>query len=147
MKTLISPTALKLIIGLHRHVNAIDRQTSQIANRHGLTFSQFAVLEALFHKGDMTVGSIQKHILSSPGTIPLIINNLTKAGYTTRLSHPQDKRACIVSLTKSGRNIIKQAMPENASMIEAYFSHLNHNEQELLLNLLKKIGEKNEPKN
>lgn len=147
MKTISSSTPLKIIIGLHRHVNAVDRQTSQIANKHGLTFSQFAVLEALFHKGDMTVGSIQKHILSSPGTIPLIINNLTKAGYTTRLAHPQDKRACIVRLTKSGRAIITQAIPENASMIEEYFHNLKPNEQNLLLNLLKKIGEKHEPKN
>ena len=65
---------MKILIGLHRNVNTLDKKTSQIAGEYNLTFSQFMVLEALYSKGDMSVGEVRERILSSVGTIPLIIN-------------------------------------------------------------------------
>ncbi|WP_235899151.1 MarR family transcriptional regulator [Suipraeoptans intestinalis] len=46
-----------------------------------MTLSQFAVLEALYSKGDLTVGEVREKILSSVGTIPVIVNNLVGRGY------------------------------------------------------------------
>ena len=40
-------TEMKILIGLHRNVNALDKKTSKIAAEYNLTFSQFMVLEAL----------------------------------------------------------------------------------------------------
>lgn len=74
-----------------------------LALEHGLTFSQFAVLEALYSRGEMSVGMVRKHILSSMGTIPLIINNLVKRNLVKRCSDLNDRRICIVSLTDEGK--------------------------------------------
>ena len=74
----MAKTELKILIGLHRAINYIDRQSTKIFSEYQLTLGQFAVLEALHHKGDMTVGQVQEKILSSGGTMPLIINNLEK---------------------------------------------------------------------
>ena len=49
-------TEMKILIGLHRNVNALDKKTSKIAAEYNLTFSQFMVLEALYSKGDMRRG-------------------------------------------------------------------------------------------
>ena len=46
-------TEMKILIGLHRNVNALDKKTSKIAAEYNLTFSKFMVLEALYSKGDM----------------------------------------------------------------------------------------------
>ena len=43
------------------------------------------VLEALYSKGDMSVGEVRERILSSVGTIPLIVNNLVKMNYVERM--------------------------------------------------------------
>ena len=59
----------------------MDKKTSKIAAEYNLTFSQFMVLEALYSKGDMSVGEVRERILSSVGTIPLIVNNLVKMNY------------------------------------------------------------------
>lgn len=133
---------LKILIGMHRNINEIDRRTSKLAAQHGLTFSQFAVLEALYSKGDMTVGMVQKQILSSKGTIPLIVNNLVKLNYIERLSDEKDRRVCILRLTSEGLQIIQKIAPQNEKMIIESMSVLEEEEKEQLLYLMKKIGGK-----
>lgn len=131
---------LKILIGMHRNVNSVDKRTSKIASGYGLTFSQFAVLEALYSKGDMTVGMVQKHILSSMGTIPLIINNLVKMNYVQRRSDERDRRICIISLTDEGRGLIENLAPKNEDMIKDYMNILTDEEKSNLLYLMKKLG-------
>lgn len=138
----MSDIELKILIGMHRNVNSIDKKTSKLALEHGLTFSQFAVLEALYSKGDMTVGMVRKHILSSMGTIPLIINNLVKMNYVVRQSDEHDRRVSIISLTDEGRKLIQKLVPQNKKMIQEYMSILTEQEKENLLYLMKKIGGK-----
>ncbi|MDY4561868.1 MarR family winged helix-turn-helix transcriptional regulator [Peptostreptococcus porci] len=131
---------LKLIIGLNRTVNKINRKTSFLCKQNGLTLSQFAVLEALYHKGDMSVGSVKDSILSTDGTIPVVVGNLVKNGFITKRKDSNDKRSNILSLTEKGRNIIKKVYPMNEKLIVEQFEILEDYEKEELLRLLKKIG-------
>ncbi|HBI1562078.1 MULTISPECIES: MarR family winged helix-turn-helix transcriptional regulator [Enterococcus] len=131
---------MKILIGLHRNVNALDKKTSQLAAEYNLTFSQFMVLEALYSKGDMSVGEVRKRILSSVGTIPLIVNNLVKRNYIERLSDEKDRRVCILRLTQEGRDVISKVAPKNEEMVVESMKILNQKEKEKLVYLLKKIG-------
>lgn len=133
---------LRILIGMHRNINVIDKKTSNIATKHGITFSQFAVLEALYSKGDMSVGEVRDHILSSMGTIPLIVNNLVKLDYIERLKDDNDKRVSILHLKDKGRDVIKEVAPENIKMIKEHLSILDEEEQGQLLYLMKKLGGK-----
>lgn len=67
---------LSLLIGLSRTSNTFASETSRIMTAHDLTLSQFAVLEAVVHKGTLSIGEIQRKILSTTGTMPVIIKNL-----------------------------------------------------------------------
>lgn len=134
-----NPVELKILIGMHRAVNKIDSQTIKTAKKYGLSIGQFAVLEALYHKGDMTVGQVQEKILSSSGTIPVIIKNLEKKGYIAHKADECDKRKCILHITEQGESIIKQVFPENKEMIIDAFKNLSDNEKDELLRLLKKL--------
>lgn len=131
---------LKILIGMHRNVNRIDRQTLKIVSEYGLTLSQFSVLEALYSKGDMTVGMVRDSILSSMGTISVIVSNLIKMNYIKRIYDEKDRRMCILSLTQEGRDIIEKVLPKNIAMIQGCMQVLDKEEQEQLLYLLKKLG-------
>lgn len=133
-------TEMKILIGLHRAVNYIDRQSSRIFSQYDLTMGQFAVLEALYHKGDMTVGQVQEKILSTSGTIPLIVKNLEKRGYLTRRADPDDKRCCILHITEQGQELIARVYPENEKKIIELMEYWTPEEQEQLVVLLKKFG-------
>ncbi len=78
------------------------------SSAHGLTLPQFAVLEALLSKRSLTVGEIKEAVLSSNGTIPVVIGNLQKMGLVERAQDPADHRRSIVSLTKEGRALIER---------------------------------------
>lgn len=131
---------LKIIIGLHKNVKELDRRTLDITRRYGLSLSQFMVLEALFSKGDSTIGQVRDMILSSVGTISLVVKNLEKMGYVKRKTDENDKRVSILSLTGEGRDVIEKVIPENETMIYDYMKDLSKEEIETLLSLLKKLG-------
>lgn len=131
---------LKILIALHRTINKIDKKTIKLANNSGLTFGQFMVLEALYSKGDMSIGEVMDKILSSVGTISVIVNNLVKAGYVEKIPYVEDKRVTMLHLTDDGRGVIEKVIPENYEMIAESFSMLTEDEKESLLLILKKIG-------
>lgn len=133
---------LKILVGLHRNVNNIDRKTIGLVTKYGLTLSQFMVLEAIYSQGDMTVGEVRDKILSSAGTIPLIVNNLVKMKYVERLMKEDDKRVSILHLTKEGYDLINKVAPENEKLIVDSMELLEEKEKEELLYLLKKLGGK-----
>ena len=135
---------LKILIGLHRNVKELDSKTLKIAKEYGLSFSQFMVLEALYSKGKLSISEVRDAILSSVGTISLVVNNLEKMGYIKREAYPNDKRICLLSLTHSGREIISKIVPENEKMINAYMKKLDYEERKTLLELLKKLGGKDD---
>ncbi|NLY09282.1 MAG: MarR family transcriptional regulator [Tissierellia bacterium] len=132
---------LKIIIGLHRVINYIDQQTSRIAAEYGLTMGQFAVLEALYHKGDMTIGQVQEKILSSTGTMPLIVKNLEKRNYIKKIQSLDDKRKYILQLTNDGEDIIKKVYPKNEEKIIEIMEILSVEEKKSLVSILKKLGD------
>ncbi len=131
---------LKILIGLHKNVKELDRRTLDIARSYGLSFSQFMVLEALYSKGNLSIGEVREAILSSVGTISLVVSNLEKMGYVKRKTDENDKRVSILSLTNEGRDVIGKVIPENETMIYDYMKDLSKEETATLLSLLKKLG-------
>lgn len=131
---------MKILIGLHKNVKELDRRTSEIARSYGLSFSQFMVLEALLSKGKLSISEVRDTILSSVGTISLVVNNLEKMDYIKRESDKNDKRICLLSLTDEGRELIEKIVPENEKIINTYMENLSKDESETLLVLLKKLG-------
>lgn len=136
----MSKPELKILIGLHRAANRIDRESVRIFTKYGLTMGQFAVLEALNHKGDMTVGQVQEKILSTSGTIPVIIRNLEKRGYLIRQQDEGDKRRSILHITPEGSALMALVYPKNEKKIIEMLSMLCEDEKNQLVTLLKKIG-------
>lgn len=114
----------------------LDRETTRISAAYGLTFPQFMVLEALLHKESMTVGEIKDTILSSNGTIPVIINNLEKQEMVNRSKDPEDHRRSLIMLTEKGRALIEQVNPENIKMYQDRFSVWTKAEKKELIRLL-----------
>lgn len=133
---------LKILIALHRVVNAVDSKTAKLVKAYGLSLGQFAVLEALYHKGEMTVGQVQKKILSSTGTIPVIIKNLEKRQLISHKKDENDKRKCILSITNKGRDLISEVFPKNKEYIIDYFKTMKESEKKEFLRLMKKLNYK-----
>ena len=124
-------------------VRASESVTARI-HRHlidaGLTVSQFGVLEALFHVGPLSQAEIAKKILRSTGNITMVIDNLEKRGLVKRERQTDDRRYYIVQLTDKGRKLIKTVFPRHAAKIVEEMKVLSSAEQDVLGNLCRKLG-------
>ena len=103
--------------------------------------SDFAVLEALLHKGPLPVNEIGKKVLLTSGSISVAVDRLEAKGLVERRAHGTDRRARVVHLTKEGRKLIAPAYADHAADMERLSSaSLTRAERETLIRLLKKIG-------
>ena len=136
-----------ILIRMYRMINQLNRNTAHIAAEYDLTLSQFGVLEALYHVGDLTVGEVKEKILSSDGTIPVVVKNLEKRGLLFRKQDPQDKRKSILSLTEQGKKVISEAYPVNEKMIRDQMSVWTREEKKQLSVLLRKFQTDRDEKN
>src|SRR5437879_5524084 len=103
--------------------------------------SDFAVLEALLHKGPLPVNEIGKKVLLTSGSITIAVDRLETKGFVERRAHSTDRRARIVHLTKAGRKVITRAYADHAADMERLASaSLTREERQMLIRLLKKIG-------
>jgi MarR family 2-MHQ and catechol resistance regulon transcriptional repressor len=131
---------LKLIIVLGRMTKSMDKAFTPEIYKSGITMTQFGVLEALFHKGPLTVNEIIEATLSSSGNMGVVIRNLEKAGLVKKAVSEQDKRSRKISLTDKGSELIAALFPEHVKDIMKAFKGLDISEKSTLIELIKKLG-------
>ncbi len=103
--------------------------------------SDFAVLEAVLHKGPLPVNEIGKKVLLTSGSITVAVDRLETKGLVERRASGTDRRARIVHLTKEGRKLATRAYAAHAADMERLVSgSLTVAERKTLIDLLKKIG-------
>ena len=90
----------------------------------GLTLTQFAVLEALYHLGPDVAFGHRAKVLTTGGNLTMVVGNLEKQGLARRQSCPEDKRVLIVVLTAKGKLYCVISFPKHAAAIVEYLSVL-----------------------
>ena len=141
IKKLIEENQLDLstLIVFTRAEHTIHRIEYKIIKQSGLTIAQFAVLEALYNKGDLKICEIIERILTTSGNITVVIKNLEKDGLIKKKPDPNDKRSCIISLTEEGKKIIEDILPDHIKNIKGIFDILTDEEKNTLKTILKKF--------
>jgi MarR family 2-MHQ and catechol resistance regulon transcriptional repressor len=132
--------ALKTYVKLMRAAETITGRIHEHLYSIGLTLSQFAVLEALYHLGPLSQREIGRKILRSSGNITMVIDNLEKNGLARRKRDEVDRRFFIVHLTDRGYKLISNIFPPHARVIAKEFGVLTAAEQDALGSLCKKLG-------
>jgi len=133
-------TALNAFIKLTRAVESLSSRLAQRKTQGDLSVSQFGVLETIYHLGPMCQSEIAGKLLKSGGNITLVIDNLEKRGLVRRSRHPEDRRMTVVTLTKSGRELIQELLPGHVAAIVEEMSVLTPAEQRQLGDLCRRLG-------
>jgi MarR family 2-MHQ and catechol resistance regulon transcriptional repressor len=132
--------ALKTYVKLMRATESITARTHRQLSTFGLTFSQFGVLEALYHLGPMSQSEIGQKILRSSGNMTMVIDNLEKRELVRRERNQADRRFFIIHLTDEGKKLISGIFPSHAAEIARELDVLSPTEQQTLGRLCKKLG-------
>ena len=133
-------SALELFVVLSRAHAALLDLASADAARHGLTIAEFAILEALYHKGPMLLGEIQRRILVSSGGITFLVDRLEQKGLVERQACEDDGRARYAALRPEGERLMRRIFPGHASLIAQACGSLTEKEKRSVTALLKSLG-------
>jgi MarR family 2-MHQ and catechol resistance regulon transcriptional repressor len=132
--------ALAAYINLLRATNTVSSQAMKQLDSHGVTPSQFAVLEALYHVGPMCLTDLARKILRTSGNLTMVVDNLEKSDMVKRVQSSTDRRYFSVEITDKGSKVISSIFPEHASQITQAMSRLSADEQDTLRELCRKLG-------
>jgi MarR family transcriptional regulator, 2-MHQ and catechol-resistance regulon repressor len=132
--------ALKLFVVLNRAATAVTAAAQADVARHGLSLGEFASLEALYHKGPLLVGELQRAVLKSSGGMTYVVDRLARKGLVRRRPCPEDRRALYAELTDEGSALMDRIFPDHAAAIERAMAGLTAAEQEQAIDLVKRLG-------
>lgn len=132
--------ALKLLVVLSRALDAVSAHVHRDVARHGLSATEFGVLEALYHKGPLLQGEVQRKILLSSGGITYTVDRLVEKGLVERRDCASDRRARYAALTPKGEALMARIFPEHAAAVQRAVSGVPARDQETLIALLRTLG-------
>ena len=132
--------SLKLLVVLARAHAAVTAHLHAQVAVHGLTLTEFGILEVLYHKGPLLLGEVQRRILVSSGGVTYLVDRLERKGLVERRACPEDRRARYAALTEEGESLISRIFPEHAEVITRAMDALTLEEQREAIDLLRKLG-------
>jgi DNA-binding MarR family transcriptional regulator len=84
----------------------------------GLGLTDFAVLEALLHKGPLTITEIHRKVLLALGSITAAVDRLEKKGLIIRTAAQDDRRSKLLKLTPEGKRVVEEAFSRHAAELQ-----------------------------
>jgi len=106
------------------HAAVFDSLERELHKRHGLTVSEFEVLQRLSEspEGHARMQELADSVHLSQSALSRLIGRLETDGHVSRSLCDVDRRGIYACLTPSGRELVEQAAPTQAEVLEATLS-------------------------
>ena len=137
-KTPIGAPRLWLVLARCHH--ALSRIAKRSIEDTGLGLTDFAALEALLHKGPLSITEIQSKVPLALGSMTAAVDRLEERGLILRTPSRRDRRAKILKLSPKGRSLVEAAFARHAADLETVMAVLDQREKRRLYDLLKRVG-------
>ena len=133
-------TGTHLWLLLWRAMHSLQEHSNRSIARFDMGVSDFGVLEALLHRGPLTMKELGAKVLLTSGSMTAAVDRLERRGLVMRADDRRDRRACLVELTQSGRQLIEDAFPQHREAMEAAVNGFSEAQRAELLPLLRQLG-------
>jgi len=132
--------AARLWLVLVRCHHALRHIAERSVKDAGLGLTDFAALEALLHKGPLSIGEIQSKVPLALGSMTAAVDRLEEKGLILRTPSRKDRRAKVLKLSPKGRSVVEAAFARHAADLETVMAVLDQREKRQLHDLLKRVG-------
>lgn len=136
--------SLKAFVVIMKASKTLEELVKKDIADHGMKMSDFAILEALYHKGRQTIKQISEAVLINTGSITYVIDKLEKNEYLQRTHCTDDRRVVYIEITEKGNDVMKDIFPKHQTLIEELFSDIPEEHKRILIDTVKTIGKKGE---
>lgn len=133
-------SGIHLWLLLWKAARAVEAHSTRSVSRFQMGATDFGVLEALFHKGPLTIRELRQKVLLTSGSMTTAVDRLETRGLVARSDDAKDRRIRIVGLTPEGRKLIECAFAEHREEMERALDGFSQQDRALLLPLLRRLG-------
>lgn len=133
-------SAASLWLVMMKAYRSMEAYIESTVSAQGIGLSDFMILEALMHKGPMSMSQIGDKVLLANPSMTAAVDRLEKLGYVSRCSGTSDKRVRTVDLTKEGRKVIRRIFAQHEEDLEEVMAGVCATMRGPVRDALKKIG-------
>ena len=119
---------------------SLKRHAERSIEALDMCLSDFAILEALLHKGPQSVRDLGQRIDLTSGSMTTAIDRLETRGLVSRVDHATDRRAWVIHLTPDGKALISKVFARHEQAMDRAMRGLTKSERATLTDLLKRLG-------
>jgi MarR family transcriptional regulator, organic hydroperoxide resistance regulator len=106
----------------------------------GLKLPHYDILANVYRFPDLTQQDLANRLLVGRSNLSMLLPELEKRGFVTRVFDRQDKRLRRLNLTTTGRDITERALKLQVSLIEDMMQVLSAAECEQLGDYMRRVG-------
>ncbi len=121
-----------------------QRQIKAILDPYGLSHSQFALLAVLLWCEENGNVPIQKFLVNKTKldkmTVSAALKKLVSDAYIVRAEHSKDTRAKVITLTASGRKLVKNMVKNVEAVDNKFFNSLSRKEAREFIQSLRMLS-------
>src|SRR5437879_2851381 len=118
----------------------LTRHATRSIEALDMCLSDFAILEALLHRGSQPVRELARRIDLTSGSMTTAIDRLETRHLVTRTDHATDRRAWVIHLTTKGETLITKVFAGHQEAMERSMRGLSKTERATLTDLLNRLG-------
>lgn len=131
----------EIVAALRRIIRAVDLHSRHLVHEVGLTWPQLATLRAAERLGDCSIGALARAVHLSQPTLTGIVQRLERAGHIVRSRHEWDGRSVNITITPTGRTLLRDAPSLLQVQFHAELAKLRDWERSQTLASLQRIAE------
>ncbi len=133
------PTPEQVWVAMARCYRTMSSQIERSFVDSGLSLTDFMILEALLHKGSLTITEIQAAALLASGSMTAAVDRLESRALIARTLSKQDRRARILELTAGGNAVIQQVYAQHSGQLKQWMGLLTSEERAITFSSLRKL--------
>lgn len=132
--------SLKTITILFRAQKSLENLIKHDIKKYGLNPTEFGVLEALYHKGSLSIKEIKDKVLIASSSMSYVIETLLKKAYISKTPLKDDKRVYMIDLKPLGKQLMDDVYPQHVHQLRTVLNRLSKEEELVLQSYLKALG-------
>lgn len=130
---------ISLISKIREKVNKRIITEMEKYGMEGIVTSHGDILDALNHRGKMTMAEVAEAIGKDKSTVTALVEKLVRLGYVAKERDAVDTRIIYVTLTPKGNDLKPAFNKISKEVLEAFYTGISEEEKEVLCGLLNRI--------
>lgn len=142
----IDSSGIHLWLVLWKAARSLEAHAQRSIRAFDMCQSDFGVLEALLHRGPLSVKELGAKVLLTSGSMTAAVDRLAARELVVRQDEARDRRLRTIHLTDAGRKLIEKAFAEHRAAMEQAVEEFPVEDRETLIRSLRRLGRAAEDK-